>query len=118
MSDNLKNFCKNYNVIVNCEFLDDDLFSKKLVDFYKNAVNRTSSMDEKSLKRLANFDNVMRKYIDDYSFSKKLKNSIDISSILYSKVDLTDVVLEYAVEFSDKYNDSKIDEPIVTTRWI
>ena len=35
-----------------------------------------------------------------------------------SKVDLTDAVLQYAVDFSSKYNDSEIDEPIVTTRWI
>lgn len=120
MNDSLKNFCRNYNIIVNCEFLDDDLFSKKLVDFYKNAVNRASNSnnDEKSLKRLSSFDRVMRKYIDDYNFSKKLRNSVDVSSILYSKVDLTDAVLDYAVAFSDKYNKSEIEEPIVTTRWI
>ena len=39
MNDVVRNFCRNYNIIVSCEFLDDDLFSKKLVDFYKNAVN-------------------------------------------------------------------------------
>ncbi len=118
MNDILRKCCRNYNIIVNCEFLDDDLFSKKLVDFYKNAVSRTNCNDENSLKRLANFDRVMRKYIDDYNFSKKLRSSVDISSILYSKVDLTDAVLDYAVAFSDKYNDSELDEPIVTTRWI
>lgn len=117
MNDSIRNFCRNYNIIVNCEFLDDDLFSKKLVDFYKNAVSRTNT-DEASLKRLANFDRVMRKYIDDYTFSKKLRNSVDISSILHSKIDLTDAVLDYAVAFSDKYNNSEIDEPIITTRWI
>ncbi|MBQ6282104.1 MAG: hypothetical protein IJK66_01045 [Bacilli bacterium] len=118
MNGNLKNFCKNYNIIVNCEFLDDDLFSKKLVDFYKNAINKTSSTDENSLKKLAMYDKVMKKYIDDYAFSKKLRNSVDISSILRSKIDLTDAVLDYAVAFSNKYNDREIDEPIVTTRWI
>ena len=82
MNDVVRNFCRNYNIIVSCEFLDDDLFSKKLVDFYKNAVNRTTT-DEGSLKRLASFDKVMRKYIDDYSFSKKLRNSV-----FYKKINL------------------------------
>ncbi len=118
MNDTLRKCCRNYNIIVNCEFLDDDLFSQKLVEFYKNAVNRAVNSDEKTLSRLSNFDRVMRKYIDDYNFSKKLRNSVDISSILYSKIDLTDAVLDYAVDFSSKYNDSEIDEPIVTTRWI
>lgn len=116
MKDNIKNFCRNYNVIVNCEFLEDDLFSKKLVDFYKNAVSRVSN-DSRSLNKVSKYDKVMRKYIEDYNFSKKLRNSVDVSSILMSKIDLTDAVLEYAVDFSDKYED-KVEEPIINTRWI
>ena len=59
----------------------------------------------------------MRKYIEDYNFSKKLRNSVDVSSILMCKVDLTDAVLEYAVDFSNKYDDD-IEEPVINTRWI
>ena len=107
--------CKNYNVIVNCEFLEDDLFSKKLVDFYKKAV--VNANGENKLNKITKYDRVMRKYIEDYNFSKKLKNSVDVSSILTSTIDLTDAVLEYAVEFLAKY-DEKIEEPVVNTRWI
>jgi len=115
MNDKLKKYCKNYNIITNCEFLEDDLFSKKLVEFYKNAVNRVS--DEKSLNKLSKFDNIMRKYIEDYTFSKKLRNSIDVTSLLQSNVDLTDALLEYAIDFNDKYN-ADVDAPVVNTRWI
>ena len=107
--------CKNYNIIVNCEFLDSDLFSKKLIEFYKNAVMKAS--DNASMEKIVKYDRVMRKYIEDYNFSKKLRNSVDVSSILMSKIDLTDAVMEYALDFSSKY-DEKIEEPVVNTRWI
>lgn len=116
MSDKVRQICKNYNVIVSCEFLEDDLFSKKLVDFYKNVVSRNYD-DSDSLNKIIKYDRVMRKYIEDYNFSKKLRNSVDVSSILMSKVDLTDAVLEYAVDFSDKYDDD-VEEPVINTRWI
>lgn len=116
MNEELKKICKNYNVIVNCEFLDDDLFSYKLVNYYKNAVSRSGS-DSNSLSKISKYDRVMRKYIEDYNFSKKLRNSVDVSSILMSKVDLTDAVLEYAVDFSNKY-DEDVEEPVINTRWI
>ena len=116
MSEELKKICRNYNVIVNCEFLEDDLFSYKLVEFYKNAVSRSDG-DSNSLNKISKYDRVMRKYIEDYNFSKKLRNSVDVSSILMSKVDLTDAVLEYAVDFSNKYDDD-IEEPVINTRWI
>lgn len=117
MSNNINKICRNYNVIVNCEFLEDDLFSKKLIEFYKNAVSKMNKEDTNSINKILKYDKVMRKYIEDYNFSLKLKNSIDVSSMLSSSVDLTDAVLDYAVDFSTKYDDS-IEEAIVNTRWI
>lgn len=114
MENKLKK-CRNYNIITNCEFLDDDLFSKKLVDFYKNAVMNAN--DDAKMDKIVKYDRVMRKYIEDYNFSKKLRNSVDVSSIIMSKIDLTDAVLEYVVDFSSKY-DEKIEEPVINTRWI
>lgn len=117
MENNIKRYCKNYKTIINCEFLDDDLFSKKLVNYYKNAINRLNFSDSNSINKISKYDRVMRKYIEDYNFSKKLRNSIDITSILNSGIDLTEPVLEYVAEFSSKY-DENIEEPIVNTRWI
>ena len=107
--------CKNYNIITNCEFLDDDLFSKKLIEFYKKAVLKASDFD--SLEKISKYDRVMRRYVEDYNFSKKLRNSVDVSSIISSKIDLTDAVLDYVLEFYTKYDD-KVEEPVVNTRWI
>ena len=117
MNDKIKKICKNYNIIVNCEFLDDDVFSHKLVDYYKNAVSKVKDEDSDCIEKITKIDRMMRKYIEDYNFSKKLRNSVDVSSIAASAVDLTDAVLDYAVSFSDKYEEN-IDESVVNTRWI
>lgn len=116
MNEVIMKYCKNYNNITHCEFLDDDLFSKKMVEFYKSAVLKTKS-DQISINRIIKIDKTMRKYIDDYNFSKKLRNSVDVASILNSKIDLTDSVFDYTMDFLDKYNDD-LDAPIVNTRWI
>lgn len=117
MNEKMMKICKNYKIITTCEFLEDDLFSKMLVNYYKNKVERTPLDNSEKLNQLAKFDKVMRKYIEDYNFSKKLKSSVDVSSILASKVDLTEAVVDYVSSFSDKY-DVVLDESIVNTRWI
>lgn len=107
-----KNVCKNYNDIVNCEFLDEDLFSKKLVEYYKKTIEKETNTD-----RLIKIDAVLKKYIDDYNFSKRLQDTVDYQSIERSKLDLTDMVLDYVVDFFSKY-DERMEETIVNTRWI
>lgn len=116
MNENVKKTCKNFNSIVNCEFLEDDLFSQILVDYYKKAAEATKD-DETSLKKISTFDYVMRKYIEDYNFSKKLQDSIDVSSLVNNKSDISLQVLEYVTAFSIKYDEDK-EEIIGSTRWI
>jgi hypothetical protein len=117
MDERLKNVCKNYDIIVKCEFLDDDYFSQKLVSYYKQVVATVSLDDEGALKRLSKFDYVMKKYIEDYNFSKKLQNSIDVSTVVSSSFDYYDQVIEYVMSFSDTYDECK-DEIVINTKWI
>ena len=46
---------------------------------------------------------IMRKYIEDYSFSKKLQNSIDVCSIVNTDADLSNEIFDYAISFSAMY---------------
>lgn len=115
--DDIMKICKNYKIITNCEFLEDDIFSNLLVEYYKNKVKNTPVDNEIKVNQLIKFDKVMRKYIEDYRFSKKLKNSVDVTSIVNSKIDLSDAVVDYVSSFFDKY-DVTLDESIVNTRWI
>ena len=60
---------------------------------------------------------MVRRYIEDYNFSRKLQSSIDVSSIVNSGVDLCEPVLEYVSAFSDKY-DEEANVVVTNTRWI
>ena len=117
MIESAKKYCKNYNLIVNCEFLDDDLFSKKLVDYYKLVVSKTDISDNNNINRLIKLDFVMRKYIEDYRFSKRLQNSVDVSGIVNSKSDISLAVVNYVINFLDKYEEAP-DEIVINSRWI
>lgn len=116
MGDAIKGLCKNYNAIVKCEFLSDDLFSIRLVEYYKLRMANIKE-DDSSMVFLKSFDCVMRKYIEDYNFSKKLKNSVDVDSILQSDFSNYDRLVEYIIKFSEKYDNDK-GEIIVNTKWI
>ena len=104
---------RNYNMIVNCEFLDDDLFSKKIVEYYKNVIANSSEVSD----RLIKIDVAMGRYVNDYNFSAKLRDTIDVTSFVNCKTDLSNQMLDYIVNFFDKY-DNSIEETIDTTRWI
>ena len=117
MDERLKRICKNYNVIVNCEFLEDDIFSQNLVASYKDIVSKVSLEDMEALSKLAKFDYVMRKYIEDYDFSRRIKESIDVTELLNYNGDISLPLLEYVSQFSEIYDNEK-NEVITNTKWI
>jgi hypothetical protein len=116
MGESIKGICRNYNSIVRCEFLEDDKFSLRLVEYYKFKTDVMPS-DDSSKMWIRNFDCIMRKYIEDYTFSKKLKNSVDIESILKSDFSNYDKLVDYMLKFSEKYDNDKGDI-ITNTKWI
>lgn len=116
MSDNVKNICKSYNIITRCEFLDDDLFSIRLVEYYKNCISNFDDTEESKNKALK-MDYVIRRYIEDYSFSKKLQSSIDIPSVLKASFNSYDTLIDYMLKFSEKYDNDK-GVVIENTKWI
>lgn len=117
MDNNLRKVYKNYNIICNCEFLDEDLFSKKLVYYYKKMVSSLKLDSSEAISKGIKIDRIMRKYIEDYSFSKKLQNSIDVCSIVNTDADLSNEIFDYAISFSDRYDEDNI-EVVTNTRWI
>ena len=46
MNNKIKSYCRYYDLITNCEFLDSDLFSKKLVEYYKLIVSKVNVSNE------------------------------------------------------------------------
>lgn len=116
MDEKVRGICRSYSVITRCEFLEEDTFSVKLVEYYKRSVSCLTDDDE-SKNKLKRFDSIMRKYIEDYRFSKKLQKSIDTSKMINNDFDNYDVLIDYMFRFLEKYENDK-KEVLTNTRWI
>ena len=110
-----KNAYKNYSIITKCEFLADDEFSNRLVEHYKRMVY--SAIDEESKKKAKIFDFLMRKYIEDYNFSKKFQKSLDVKKFLSREFTEYGSLIDYMLKFSERYDNDK-QEVITSTKWI
>jgi hypothetical protein len=117
MNKNILKICKHYNEIVECEFLDDDVFSKKLVSFYKSIVENIDLENENSIKKAMRLDEAIYNYIEDYSFSKKFKDSIDVSTVVSDNFSYLNEFIEYLISFFVQYENSK-ETVVVQTKWI
>ncbi len=107
---------KHYKEIVECEFLDDDYFSKKLVHYYKKYANTCKLDDTECLKKAKELDLAMHNYIEDYYFSMELKSKINVEAIVKDDDSYLDDFINFLINFFEQYNPKKRVKPI--TRWI
>lgn len=113
----MKNELKHYDEIINSEFMDDDYFSIKLVEYYKNYIDSLdlSNFDK---ERMINLDRAIYKYIDDYTFSKEFCSSIKPEAILENNFGkYLEQFFDYIIDFYDEY-EQNIKTFISQTRWI
>lgn len=111
-----KSVFKNYNEIVTCEFLDDDKFSRKLVEYYKEYVKACKFDCEDSIKKASRLDSAMSIYILDYHFSVELKQKINVDAILKDNGSYLMPFIDFFVSFFEQYNPNKRVKTV--TRWI
>jgi hypothetical protein len=118
MNTNIQNICKNYRSIVECEFLDDDVFSMKLVSYYKAFIDRSDLNNPDVIKKIQCIDEALYKYIDveNYSFSKRLRDTIDIPTVVSDGFNYINEFMDYIIAFANEYEKTK-NSVIVQTRW-
>ncbi|NLV89984.1 MAG: hypothetical protein GX032_00725 [Tenericutes bacterium] len=107
---------KHYNEIVNCEFMDDDNFSKKLVHYYKKYVGSCKLDNEECIKKARELDEAMYIYIEDYYFSLELQSIINVDAIVKDDDSYLEAFIDFFVNFFEQYNPNKRVKPV--TRWI
>lgn len=117
MNVEILKLCRNYKEIVECEFLDDDVFSKKMVDFYKKFVSAVDLSNNESIMKIRSLDNALLKYMEDYKFAKRLRDTIDVSSVISDSFSYLNEFMDYIVIFSDEYENTK-DNVVAQTKWI
>lgn len=107
----------NFITIIECEFLEEDKLTGKIIEYYQNHVTHidVSNLDE--LKFAKELDDTVWQYLEDYRFSKNFKNTLDIDVIVSNKFVHVKPFLEYMVQYYKEYK-STDKKPAVETRWI
>ena len=118
--DNAKkilDYCKNYQRIVNFDYLQDDLISAKLIRVYKDYVFKVNINSSEEVVELTHFDYVLGKYIDDYNFRKELKKEIVHVKIKKSCTDILRAIVASILKIFDNYLENSTRK-ITIARWI
>ena len=112
----MKNIFDHYTDIIECDFLDSDNFSRKLVHYYKTYVSSFEIKTEECLKKAKALDKAMFNYIKDYHFSKELQSKINVEAIVKDDDSYLEAFIDFFVSFFKEYNPNKRVKAI--TRWI
>lgn len=107
--------CSHFDEIVNHDFLEDDIFTKKLIQYYQDFIFSIQDI-EKNLPLIKVLDEAVYKYIEDYRFAKSLKDTLDIDVIVSDKFNWLGELMEYIINFYKTYDDSSV--PVTPTKWI
>ena len=107
--------CSHFDEIVNYDFLEDDVFTKKLIQYYQDYIFNIDDAEE-NLSLIKLLDEAVYKYMKDYHFAKSLKKTLDIDFIVSSEFNYLGQLMEYIVDFFKTYDDSSV--PVTPTKWI
>ncbi len=105
------NFCKNYDKIVNFLYLENDIISKLLINYYQEYIFNIKS--EKSKKKL---DEIMNLYTDKGDFYKFIQTffSLNNSNEIY---DNYDKVIRKLLKLYKQY-ENDTSKKIKNSRWL
>lgn len=110
------NKCKNYERIVNFEYLQEDLITAKLIKVYKEYfVSVLKSKD--GLDVLVRLDYVLGRYIEDYEFRRELRKEIVQVKIKKSCTDILKAIVASIIKIFDNYLENSTRR-IHIARWI
>ena len=109
--------CSNFDEIVNCDFLEDDVLTKKLIEYYQDFVFNINENCEKEIEMIKKLDTAIHKYIEDYRFAKSLKDTLDVDAIAHKDFSYLEQLMKYIVSFFSEY-ESKEVRNIIQTKWI
>lgn len=112
----MKGVFSHYKDIIECEFLDSDNFSRKLVHYYKTYVSSCELNSEDCIKKAKALDKAMFNYIKDYHFSKELQSKINVDAIVKDDDSYLNAFIDFFISFFKEYNPNKRVKTI--TRWI
>lgn len=99
-------FPKYYEEIVNYEFSNHDIFSYKIIDWYKELVFT-------NLTNIDKLDEAIYLYISDYKYRRKLTKLININDIRVDNYKLIDKMVVFTLNYIQT---NKLEKE--ATRWL
>ncbi|MFA5407592.1 MAG: hypothetical protein WC343_02350 [Bacilli bacterium] len=107
--------CTHFDEIVNYDFLEDDVFTKKLIQYYQDFVFNVDDRED-ALPLVKKLDEAVYKYMEDYHFAKSLKDTLDIDLVTSDSFSYLNQLMRYIIEYFEAYDGKSIN--VVTTKWI
>ena len=105
------NYCKNFDYIMNTDFLEGDTVSSRLVSIYKNIHN------EDDINKAILIDTVMGKYVEDYTFRKKLQEEMHQIKVKKGASDIIRTIVDGLIDIFRRY-EVDATRKIYISKWI
>ncbi|MBE6154165.1 MAG: hypothetical protein E7163_01135 [Firmicutes bacterium] len=110
-------YCKNFDKIINTDFLEDDTLSLQLVKIYKDFIFKIDINNELDVAKVKELDKTMCKYVDDYFFRKTLQKEILTIKVKKSAGDVIRTIVDSIISIFKKYEEDSTRK-IYISRWI
>lgn len=108
--------CPHFYTIINFEYYVDDLVSEKLIEVYEKYIFSCDMSVQENVMKVEKLDNILYKYISDYSFREQVK--IDIAKVRVKRGEnVLDAVVGAIINFFDNYEKYRCRK-VQVTRWI
>lgn len=110
-------YCKNFDRIVNTDFLEGDNFSLQLVKIYQDFIFKIDVTNESDISKAIAIDKTMGKYIDDYLFRKTIKVELAKIKIRKTAGDIIRTIVDSIIDIFNQY-ELEATRKIYISRWI
>lgn len=110
-------YCPNFYKIINWTPYEDDKISDKIVKLYQKYIFKIDINDNEDIERIKQLDQVVNKYIDDFSFRKEMQKQIVTIKVAKNATDILKEIIKSIIKIFDNYEEYTT-RVIYISRWI
>ena len=110
-------YCKNFEKIINTDFMEGDNLSLQLVKIYKDYIFSIDVTSEEEVENAIEIDKIMARYIDDYLFRKTLKQELLRIKVKRTCGNVIKTIVESIIEIFHKVEFEQTRK-IYISKWI
>ncbi len=111
------NHCPNFYRIINCDYFEDDRVTEKLINIYEDFIFKVDIENNEELNMVKKIDFVLGKYVDDYTFRRKLQEEVFQVKITKTCTNLLRTVVENIIAIFNRY-EVETTRKFYIARWI